>query len=541
MATNPASTALLIGATGAVGKALLKDVLQNGKYTQVITVGRREASLDENIPKEKLTLTMTEQVQKVVDFEHLETHREAFRGVNDVFCCLGTTRADAGSAEKFRRIDQGYVLESAKIIAEENPPPAGETLSPVHFLYCSSSGANKDSSFLYPQSKGQTEEGISEAGFKKVSIVRPGLLEIEEERPKARWGESLALSLLPSVNRLFNLHMSVPVGDVAKAMLTVAQTEEKPTEERTSSKGTKVSIFGAKAIDEIVAKVLISLFNFVYREQDSAKSCSEPMSSIRPACTKKRLCEKDNGTIVTVKRVSFSEHDKRLDIMVEEVLDPAYGCYVWPSAIVMADYVWHVRHDFDNRTILEVGAGTSLPSLVLAKITSGSHFILSDTDAILPVIRSELQLNDLKEGKRLQVRELLWGEMGTPPAVDRLVQDVEAEGRKIDYVLGSDTFYDPADFEKLLMVISYIIHCHNHSCIFLTSYQERSAKRSIQHLLDKWKLQCRLIPKDSFDFDEYRFVDVEDDMQDERYLPHIRMSTESLSSVFLLKITGKAL
>jgi hypothetical protein len=56
-----------------------------------------------------------------------------------VFCCLGTTRADAGSAEKFIKIDQTYVLNSAKIIAEENKPADGSSkLSPVHFLYCSS-------------------------------------------------------------------------------------------------------------------------------------------------------------------------------------------------------------------------------------------------------------------------------------------------------------------------------------------------------------------------------------------------------------------
>jgi hypothetical protein len=58
---------------------------------------------------------------------------------SDIFCCLGTTRADAGGAENFIKIDQEYVLNSAKIIAEENKPTTSESkLSPVHFLYCSS-------------------------------------------------------------------------------------------------------------------------------------------------------------------------------------------------------------------------------------------------------------------------------------------------------------------------------------------------------------------------------------------------------------------
>lgn len=56
---------------------------------------------------------------------------------SDVYCCLGTTRADAGSAEEFTKIDQEYVVQSAKVVAEENKPTDG-SLSPVHFLYCSS-------------------------------------------------------------------------------------------------------------------------------------------------------------------------------------------------------------------------------------------------------------------------------------------------------------------------------------------------------------------------------------------------------------------
>lgn len=56
---------------------------------------------------------------------------------SDVFCCLASTRADAGSAEKFVKIDQTYVLNSAKLIQEENKP-ADSVLAPVHFLYCSS-------------------------------------------------------------------------------------------------------------------------------------------------------------------------------------------------------------------------------------------------------------------------------------------------------------------------------------------------------------------------------------------------------------------
>ena len=37
-----------------------------------------------------------------------------------------------------------------------------------------------------------------------------------------------------------------------------------------------------------------------------------------------------------------------------QVLQPSYGLYVWPSAPVLAQYVWHHRDRVKGRRILEV-------------------------------------------------------------------------------------------------------------------------------------------------------------------------------------------
>ncbi|OBZ86948.1 Oxidoreductase HTATIP2 [Choanephora cucurbitarum] len=240
--SNP--TAMIFGATGAVGKEVLKDLLTTGKYSKVVSVGRRTVELDSAIPQDKLE-------QKVVDFDNLEADKSIFKGVSDVFCCLGTTRAAAGSAENFVKIDQTYVLNSAKLIAEENKP-SDDALAPVHFLYCSSTGANKDSMFLYIKTKGQTEEALKETGFEKVSIFQPGLLEIVDPRPTTRWGERFALAIVPPLNRMFNLHSSVPVTTVAKAMHHVA--ENKDIKAKSSSQsviGSLVSVFSTAEIEDI--------------------------------------------------------------------------------------------------------------------------------------------------------------------------------------------------------------------------------------------------------------------------------------------------
>ncbi|KAI9492494.1 hypothetical protein BDB00DRAFT_828469 [Zychaea mexicana] len=251
MSTEAGSrTALVLGATGAVGKQLLLDVLKNGNYSRVITLGRRPAPLDDSIPQQNLE-------QKTVDFDNLEASRAEFRNVNDVYCCLGTTRADAGSAEAFRRIDQTYVLNSAKIIAEENKPTTAaaaaaesSTLSPVHFLYCSSKGSNKNSMFLYPQSKGQTEEGIIKAGFQRVSIFLPGFLEVQEPRPRSRLGEQVLGAIFTPVNRYMNLHMAIPTSSVGQAMHKVAMQQQSKAVPA-DAKETKVEYYSNKDMEDL--------------------------------------------------------------------------------------------------------------------------------------------------------------------------------------------------------------------------------------------------------------------------------------------------
>jgi hypothetical protein len=91
-----------------------------------------------------------------------------------------------------------------------------------------------------------------------------------------------------------------------------------------------------------------------------------------------------------------------------------------------------------------VGAGTSLPSLVLAKALSDKiKIILSDVPDILPVVQACLDLNDIESD--VWVNAIEWGQFGTENSIDRLINRVDTEWHtQIDYILGSDTFYEPS-------------------------------------------------------------------------------------------------
>jgi len=186
--------ALIIGGTGAVGKQLVNELLKSNSFSKVTTIGRREVAVPENIPnKEKLE-------QHVIDMNKLSESKDVFANHDVAFCCLGTTRKDAGSAEAFRKIDYDLVVEFATISKEKEIP---------HMNLVSSTGASANSFFLYPQVKGQAENELKKLKFPRLSIYRPPML---ERGADARTGEKIFSLILPSM----------PVLAVAKALKNMA-------------------------------------------------------------------------------------------------------------------------------------------------------------------------------------------------------------------------------------------------------------------------------------------------------------------------------
>lgn len=89
-----------------------------------------------------------------------------------------------------------------------------------------------------------------------------------------------------------------------------------------------------------------------------------------------------------------------------------------------------------------MGAGTSIPTLVLAQTAKPAHLIVSDIPEILPVIHACLERNHINY---VWVSAIVWGQFGTETSIDYLTRKVDADwNTKIDYIIGSDTFYEPS-------------------------------------------------------------------------------------------------
>ncbi|XP_035811459.2 histone-arginine methyltransferase METTL23 isoform X2 [Amphiprion ocellaris] len=177
------------------------------------------------------------------------------------------------------------------------------------------------------------------------------------------------------------------------------------------------------------------------------------------------------ATSIAYKVFTFKDKKKKpeesLSVSIPEVLDPQYGMYVWPSAVVLAQYLWTYRDELRGKTVLELGAGVGLPGVVAA--SCGAAVILSDSSdkpSCLQNCRRSCDANGLQE---VALVGLKWGEV-SPDLV--LLP-------RLDVILGSDVFYDPRDFEDVIVTVAFLLR-KNPEAQFWTTYQLRSEKTRCQ-------------------------------------------------------------
>lgn len=164
-----AKNALITGATGLVGTHLLQQLITNHHYQKIYSLQRR--STDSSHVKVEEIVANLEELDSV-----------DLPDIHAAFCCLGTTMKQAGSKEKFRKVDFEMVINTARK-AKENKANV--------FCVISAMGANSDSSIFYNKVKGEMEEALEEFDFDTLHIFRPSIL--VGDRKEFRLSENLGI------------------------------------------------------------------------------------------------------------------------------------------------------------------------------------------------------------------------------------------------------------------------------------------------------------------------------------------------------------
>lgn len=189
--------ALVIGATGATGKDLVNQLLNDKEFDEVDIFVRKPV----DIQNDKLKV-------HVVNFEKPEEWKGMVKG-DVAFSCLGTTLKDAGSKEAQKKVDFDYQYEFAKA-AKENEVE--------DYILVSAYGANPQSKIFYSRMKGELEEAVKQLHFNKITIFKPGML---ERKDSERTGEVLGSRIIKFANKLGLLESQkpLPTDILAKAMI----------------------------------------------------------------------------------------------------------------------------------------------------------------------------------------------------------------------------------------------------------------------------------------------------------------------------------
>ena len=145
-----------------------------------------------------------------IDYDRLDPP-PPWADAGQVFCALGTTMRQAGSAEAFRRVDLEYPAALAR---------AALARGARHFLLVTAIGAAPDSRFFYNRVKGEVEATITALGFRSVTIARPSLLLGPRKQPRLaeQLGKFFGL-LAPSRWR------PVRAAQVARALIEAARQD----------------------------------------------------------------------------------------------------------------------------------------------------------------------------------------------------------------------------------------------------------------------------------------------------------------------------
>lgn len=200
---------LLFGATGMVGRGVLRECLLDPDVSRVLTVGRSSAGQ----PHPKL-----EEIQ-VADVGDLSSIADRLTGFDACFFCLGVSSAGMRE-EEYRRITYNLTLSVARLLVAQNPD--------MTFVYVT--GAGTDSSergrVMWARVKGATENALLRLPFKRAVMFRPGYIQpMHGITSKTLWyraAYAVASWLYPVLARIAPRFVTT-TEQVGRAMLAVAK------------------------------------------------------------------------------------------------------------------------------------------------------------------------------------------------------------------------------------------------------------------------------------------------------------------------------
>ena len=171
--------ALVLGPTGVVGDAIVREALSDRRIVSIVAVSRRPPA--HTHPKlETLILN---------DFSTFQALSRDLATVDFVLCALGISWYQTTGAAQYRQITHDYVMACARVAAIANPS--------MHFCFVSGHGASANSSQAWARIKAETEYDLGAVFGSRLTVFRPGYVYPTHGRQAPYWGDTLMTPLMP--------------------------------------------------------------------------------------------------------------------------------------------------------------------------------------------------------------------------------------------------------------------------------------------------------------------------------------------------------
>ena len=201
---------LIFGATGMVGKGVLRECLLDPGVESVTAIGRGPSGASD--PK----------LRDLVhgDMWNYSAIEKELTDLDACFFCLGVTSAGMKEAD-YQRVTYGIAVAAAETLARLNPQ--------MTFVFVS--GAGSDSSgkgrVMWARIKGKTENAILRLPFKAAYVFRPGVIEprhgIRSRTAIYNWGYTVFKPLMPLLRWALPGQI-LDTEQIGRAMLKVARS-----------------------------------------------------------------------------------------------------------------------------------------------------------------------------------------------------------------------------------------------------------------------------------------------------------------------------
>lgn len=200
---------LLFGATGMVGRGVLRECLLDPGVLSVVAIGRSATGVSHPKLREIIHADLT----------HYAPIESQLTGFDACFFSLGVSAA-AMAEQEYTRITYEITLRAAETLARFNPA--------MTFVYVSGQGtdSSEQGRFMLARIKGRTENALLRLPFKAAYMFRPGFIEprfdARSRTPLYRTLYAIAGPLIPLLRRAFP-NQILTTDEIGKAMLIVAR------------------------------------------------------------------------------------------------------------------------------------------------------------------------------------------------------------------------------------------------------------------------------------------------------------------------------